>query len=116
MLANVTLVLFLYIYFACCLFLCSSALFQKEVLASNHPHKHCESYALFVHPSSPSHDDYRMVSVEELALEHYMVEEGWSKGVHAEGSTFSTLFGLMFWDIIFHSIPDVFRSQYEVCV
>ena len=57
-----------------------------------------------------------MVSVEQFALEHYRMEEGWSRGVHAEGSTFSTLFALLFWDIIFfHSVPDVFRSQYQVC-
>ena len=57
-----------------------------------------------------------MVSVEQFALEHYRTEEGWSRGVHAEGSTFSTLFALLFWDIIFfHSVPDVFRSQYQVC-
>ena len=38
-------------------------------------------------------------------------------GIHGEGSTFSTLFGLLLWDVIFmEGIPDVFRNPYQVCV
>lgn len=36
-------------------------------------------------------------------------------GIHGEGSTFCTLFGLLLWDEIFmDGIPDVFRNPYQV--
>ncbi|XP_056138184.1 fanconi-associated nuclease 1 [Lampris incognitus] len=54
-----------------------------------------------------------MCSVEELALAHYR-QLGFDQGIHGEGSTFSTLFGLLLWDIIFmEDIPDVFRNPYQ---
>lgn len=54
-----------------------------------------------------------MCSVEELALAHYR-ELGFDHGIHGEGSTFSTLYGLVMWDIIFmEGIPDVFRNSYQ---
>ncbi|KAG2470576.1 FAN1 nuclease, partial [Polypterus senegalus] len=56
-----------------------------------------------------------MCSVEELALAHYR-QQGFDQGIHGEGSTFSTLFGLLMWDIIFMGgIEDVFRNTYQVC-
>lgn len=52
-------------------------------------------------------------SVEELALSHYKAL-GYSCGIHGEGGTFSALFSLFFWDIIFlGGIPDVFRTSYQ---
>ncbi|MEQ2250480.1 hypothetical protein ILYODFUR_001334 [Ilyodon furcidens] len=54
-------------------------------------------------------------SVEELCLAHYRLL-GFDQGIHGEGSTFSTLFGLLLWDIIFmEGIPDVFRNPYQTC-
>ncbi|XP_072258388.1 fanconi-associated nuclease 1 [Pyxicephalus adspersus] len=54
-----------------------------------------------------------MCSVEELALAHYR-ELGYDQGIHGEGSTFCTLYGLFMWDIIFmEGIPDVFRNTYQ---
>uniref|UniRef100_A0AAX7T4G5 Fanconi-associated nuclease n=1 Tax=Astatotilapia calliptera TaxID=8154 RepID=A0AAX7T4G5_ASTCA len=54
-------------------------------------------------------------SVEELSLAHYR-QQGFDQGIHGEGSTFSTLFALLLWDIIFmDSIPDVFRNPYQTC-
>ncbi|XP_063305212.1 fanconi-associated nuclease 1 [Pelobates fuscus] len=54
-----------------------------------------------------------MCSVEELALAHYR-DQGFDQGIHGEGSTFSTLYGLLMWDIIFmEGIPDVFRNSYQ---
>lgn len=36
-------------------------------------------------------------------------------GIHGEGSTFITLYGILMWDIIFMGdIPDVFRNPYQV--
>ncbi|XP_010881996.2 fanconi-associated nuclease 1 [Esox lucius] len=56
-----------------------------------------------------------MCSVEELSLAHYR-RQGYNQGIHGEGSTFSTLFGLLLWDIIFmKGIPDVFRNPYQPC-
>ncbi|KAG8516281.1 Fanconi-associated nuclease 1, partial [Galemys pyrenaicus] len=54
-----------------------------------------------------------LCSVEELALAHYR-QEGFDQGIHGEGSTFSTLCGLLLWDVIFmDGIPDVFRNTYQ---
>ncbi|XP_004693134.2 PREDICTED: fanconi-associated nuclease 1 [Condylura cristata] len=54
-----------------------------------------------------------LCSVEELALAHYRCE-GFDQGIHGEGSTFSTLCGLLLWDVIFmDGIPDVFRNTYQ---
>ncbi|XP_041705658.1 fanconi-associated nuclease 1 [Coregonus clupeaformis] len=56
-----------------------------------------------------------MCSVEELSLAHYR-RQGFDQGIHGEGSTFSTLFGLLLWDVIFmDGIPDVFRNPYQPC-
>ncbi|XP_005871139.1 PREDICTED: fanconi-associated nuclease 1 isoform X4 [Myotis brandtii] len=54
-----------------------------------------------------------LCSVEELALDHYR-RSGFNQGIHGEGSTFITLFGLLLWDIIFmDGIADVFRNAYQ---
>ncbi|NXX91975.1 FAN1 nuclease, partial [Centropus bengalensis] len=54
-----------------------------------------------------------MCSVEELALTHYR-QNGFDQGIHGEGSTFLTLYGILMWDIIFmDDIPDVFRNSYQ---
>ncbi|XP_072291414.1 fanconi-associated nuclease 1 [Eucyclogobius newberryi] len=54
-------------------------------------------------------------SVEDLSLAHYQ-KQGFNEGIHGEGSTFSTLFALLLWDIIFmDGIPDVFRNPYQTC-
>ncbi|XP_010636523.1 fanconi-associated nuclease 1 isoform X2 [Fukomys damarensis] len=54
-----------------------------------------------------------LCSVEELALDHYR-RNGFDQGIHGEGSTFSTLCGLLLWDVIFmDGIPDVFRDAYQ---
>uniref|UniRef100_UPI00398F5816 fanconi-associated nuclease 1 n=1 Tax=Pristiophorus japonicus TaxID=55135 RepID=UPI00398F5816 len=54
-------------------------------------------------------------SVEEVSLAHYQ-RQGFDQGIHGEGATFLTLFGLLFWEIIFlPGIPDVFRNPYQAC-
>lgn len=36
-------------------------------------------------------------------------------GIHGEGSTFTTLYGLLLWDVIFmDGVPDAFRNAYQV--
>ncbi|KAM4661582.1 fanconi-associated nuclease 1 [Amazona ochrocephala] len=55
-----------------------------------------------------------MCSVEELALTHYK-QNGFDQGIHGEGSTFITLYGILMWDVIFmDGIPDVFRNSYQM--
>ncbi|KAJ3553515.1 hypothetical protein NM688_g3569 [Phlebia brevispora] len=51
------------------------------------------------------------VTVEQLALEHY---NGLGfKGFHCEGRIITTLFGLLFWDIIFAPIDGAFETPYQ---
>ncbi|KAG5459748.1 MAG: hypothetical protein BJ554DRAFT_8298 [Olpidium bornovanus] len=57
-------------------------------------------------------EDGRTIGVEELALEFYAAR-GW-KGFHSETSILSTLYGLLFWDIIYmDNIPGVFASEFQ---
>lgn len=54
-------------------------------------------------------------SVEVLCLAHYR-QLDFDQGIHGEGATFLTLFGLLFWEIIFlPGIPDVFRNPFQTC-
>ncbi|KAI4889045.1 hypothetical protein NFI96_023804 [Prochilodus magdalenae] len=85
------------------------------------PHEGGMGKSVFLRPAAGDVDsgegDDAMVlcSVEELALAHYR-KLGFDQGIHGEGSTFSTLFGLLMWDIIFmEGIPDVFRTPYQLC-
>ncbi|XP_075998743.1 fanconi-associated nuclease 1 [Genypterus blacodes] len=62
-----------------------------------------------------SEESTLICSVEDLCLAHYR-QQGFDQGIHGEGSTFSTLFALLLWDIIFmEGIPDVFRNPYQTC-
>ncbi|KAG0236563.1 hypothetical protein BGW42_003218 [Actinomortierella wolfii] len=56
-------------------------------------------------------NDGSAVSVEELALSFYRTL-GY-KGFHSENAILSTLFGLMFWDILFTPIEGVFETAYQ---
>jgi Fanconi-associated nuclease 1 len=52
-------------------------------------------------------------AVEELALEFYKLKMGFD-GAHMEGSVYSTLYGLLMWDIIFDaSVPFVFQTPFQ---
>ncbi|EGG09831.1 uncharacterized protein MELLADRAFT_103952 [Melampsora larici-populina 98AG31] len=52
------------------------------------------------------------VSVEEFVLEKYCEDENW-KGFHSEGSILTTLYSLIFWDVIFAPVPGVFETSYQ---
>ena len=57
--------------------------------------------------------DVTLCSVEELVLQHYM-ENGYTHGLHGEGSTLWTVIGLLFWEIIYQlEIDDVFISLFQ---
>lgn len=50
-------------------------------------------------------------TVEEVALDYFTSRHGW-RGVHSETSIITTLFGLLFWDILFDdTVPGVFWSD-----
>jgi Fanconi-associated nuclease 1 len=55
--------------------------------------------------------DEEVVNVETYALQHY--ERLGYKGYHCEGRIVTTLFGLLFWDIIFVPIPGAFETPYQ---
>lgn len=58
-------------------------------------------------------DTKTFCAVEEYALSYYR-QQGFDQGIHGEGSTFSSLYCLFMWDIIFAcGIPDVFRSPFQ---
>ncbi|KAL2444548.1 hypothetical protein ABEF95_017042 [Exophiala dermatitidis] len=56
------------------------------------------------------------VSVEAMCLSHYRHILGF-KGYHSEGGILRTLFGLLFYDILFFNpyIPNVFQTAYQTC-
>lgn len=59
--------------------------------------------------------DGQNVSVENRALQYYASEEGggWT-GRHSEGGTWSALFALLMWDILFApGVPDVFQHPFQ---
>jgi fanconi-associated nuclease 1 len=61
-----------------------------------------------------SHDGHSHVTVEDLALEHFALPENGSwEGVHSESGVWSTLFGILLWDVLFAPVPDVFRSRFQ---
>ena len=69
------------------------------------------------------------MTVEEFSLQHYE-DEGWKGCVpfqsqqsvspnipyrlHSEGRIVYTIFGLLFWDIIFATIPGAFETPFQV--
>ncbi|TPX11464.1 uncharacterized protein E0L32_007883 [Thyridium curvatum] len=52
-------------------------------------------------------------SVEAMCLSHYR-GRGW-KGYHAEGGIIRTLFALLFYDVLFVYVPNVFQTAYQTC-
>lgn len=53
-------------------------------------------------------------SVEELAVQYYQKSENGSWfGLHCEGSVIRCIFGLLFWDAIYKSVPDVFQTPFQ---
>ena len=52
-------------------------------------------------------------SVEAMCLSWYR-NQGW-KGYHSEGGIVRTLFGYLFYDVLFTYIPNVFQTPYQTC-
>lgn len=53
------------------------------------------------------------VSVEAMCLSWYRKQQGW-KGFHSEGGILRTLFGLLFYDVLFTYCPNVFQTAYQI--
>ncbi|KAH8700777.1 VRR-NUC domain-containing protein [Talaromyces proteolyticus] len=51
--------------------------------------------------------------VENMCLSWYR-DQGW-KGYHAEGGIVRTLFGYLFYDILFTYVPNVFQTPFQTC-
>ncbi|KAL8723246.1 MAG: hypothetical protein Q9225_000436 [Loekoesia sp. 1 TL-2023] len=52
-------------------------------------------------------------SVEAMCLSHYR-SLGW-KGYHSEGGIIRTLFGYLFYDVLFTYVPNVFQTPFQTC-
>ncbi|KAL6740968.1 hypothetical protein Aduo_014270 [Ancylostoma duodenale] len=53
-------------------------------------------------------------AVEEVVRKHYLDKEDFDNGVHAEGSIWHTVLGLLFYDIIFdHDVKNVWLSELQ---
>ncbi|PIO77394.1 hypothetical protein TELCIR_00522 [Teladorsagia circumcincta] len=53
-------------------------------------------------------------SVEEVVRKHYLDNEGFNNAVHAEGSIWHTVLGLLFYDIIFDlNVKNVWLSEVQ---
>ncbi|KAI9720452.1 MAG: hypothetical protein M1812_002958 [Candelaria pacifica] len=52
-------------------------------------------------------------SVEAMCLSWYR-GQGW-KGYHSEGGIVRTLFGYLFYDVLFVYVPNVFQTAYQTC-
>ena len=87
---------------------------QKEVKAKMHPCRETGVKSHFI-MSEGGDTTSIFLSVESLAISHYKETEGWTHAVHAEGTTFATVYGLLFWDVVFGAeVPDVFRNTFQV--
>ncbi|KAJ3987415.1 hypothetical protein F5890DRAFT_1498213 [Lentinula detonsa] len=75
-------------------------------------------------PKPPSHtgksvwktlDGSSTCNVETRALQYYAEEKyGQYKGFHSETCILTTIFALLFWDIIFADIPGAFETAYQI--
>lgn len=76
---------------------------------------HSDLKSVFAASTSDSPDSYTLVRVEGFAMYHYSNVEGWPCALHAEASSFTAMFVLLMWDVIFTSgVPDVFRTPFQV--
>ncbi|XP_057306805.1 fanconi-associated nuclease 1-like isoform X2 [Hydractinia symbiolongicarpus] len=62
--------------------------------------------------TSTNSSDYSLSHVEQHVILHYQ-QNGFPHGIHGESATVLTLFCLLFWDIIFMDVADVFHSDMQ---
>lgn len=64
---------------------------------------------VFMHEEGENH-----CSVENAAMEYYLKNQGFLKGLHAESKVFHAIFTLLLWDeIYFDQLDDVFRAYHQ---
>lgn len=71
---------------------------------------------IWIDPASPSDTTTtteNIVSVEAMCLSHYRAF-GW-RGYHTESGVLRTLFALLFYDILFLYLPNVFQTAFQTC-
>lgn len=67
---------------------------------------------VWIDPALPE-DSGATCSVEEMCLSRYRAQ-GW-RGFHCESSMVRTLFAVLFNDVIFTYVPNVFQTQFQTC-
>ncbi|CAG9855174.1 unnamed protein product [Phyllotreta striolata] len=68
----------------------------------------------YVYTDAKGNKEYK--TVEEVALDYYCKEVGYTNGLHCENSIILALFALFFWDIIYHpqkEVPGTFVSKLQ---
>ncbi|KAA1095161.1 hypothetical protein PGT21_036231 [Puccinia graminis f. sp. tritici] len=57
--------------------------------------------------------DNTLLSVEEIALEHYLSDHPHWRGFHSETGILKMIFSLVFWDVIFAPVPGAFETAFQ---
>lgn len=70
--------------------------------------------AKVTHDNDDDDDDHSECRVEQMCLNWYLIH-GWQKGHHSEGGILRTLFGYLFYDILFAYVPNVFQTPFQTC-
>eukprot|EP01080_Neovahlkampfia_damariscottae_P006638 gene6638-10803_t len=78
--------------------------------------KHIYIQGISLTKNLPGKSQYRgkddtLCTVEDLVIQHY--DEKGFDSYHTESSIFVTIFGLLFWDIIYMDIPCVFQTKFQ---
>ena len=51
--------------------------------------------------------------VENVAMNHYLNEEGFTRGLHSESLVYHGLFNILMWDQIYAPLEDAFRTHHQ---
>ena len=69
---------------------------------------------VFVVEGQTSEDQDLLCSVEEYVKDYYKKQNGFTNGIHAEGSVVNTIATILFWDIMYDlDVPDAFRTPHQ---
>ena len=69
---------------------------------------------VFVIEGQTSDDQDLLCSVEEYVKDYYKKQNGFTNGIHAEGSVVNTIATILFWDIMYDlDVPDAFRTPHQ---
>lgn len=54
------------------------------------------------------------LTVENIALSHYLKNGGFTNGIHCEGTLFVAIFFILFWDVIYNvNVPQTFINEIQ---